>query len=194
MDKRHEIIKKTAYLIHNKGYEQTSLKDIMATCEIGKGQFYHYFKSKEDLGLQVLDYVFEKWKTKLFDGILLSTLSPNDKIKQMYEWVTTIQNKTDLTNGCFFGNLGIEMSPHNELFRIKLKDIFDRWISHVASVLEAFDPTQQMRKESALETATSIVAVLEGGIMMTKINRDLKYLDNAFVTCDVLIATLLAKL
>ena len=191
MNKQHEIVKKTAFIIHSKGYEQTSVKDVLETCDIGKGQFYHYFKSKEDLGLQVLDYVYDKWKSKLFDKILLGNLPPNEKLVQMYEWVEEIQNKTQLKHGCFFGNLGVEMSPHNEHFRIKVKAIFDQWIYNLSEVLKELDLEKKFTEEAIMETSVSVVLTIEGGIMLTKVNQDIKYLKNAFKTCQSTIEGLL---
>lgn len=49
-DERHrEILDAAQTLFYTKGYEQTSIKDIIAAVGIAKGTFYHYFDSKSDL-------------------------------------------------------------------------------------------------------------------------------------------------
>lgn len=45
----NEIMDASELLFTSKGYEQTTINDILAKVEIGKGTFYHYFKSKEEV-------------------------------------------------------------------------------------------------------------------------------------------------
>lgn len=55
MDKREAIIFTAARLIHEEGYNKVGLKSILDELSIPKGSFYHYFKSKEDLGLSIIE-------------------------------------------------------------------------------------------------------------------------------------------
>jgi AcrR family transcriptional regulator len=52
---RDQILDAAARLIHIKGYHATSLDDVLRESGVGKGNFYYYFKSKEDLGHAILD-------------------------------------------------------------------------------------------------------------------------------------------
>jgi TetR/AcrR family transcriptional regulator, transcriptional repressor for nem operon len=167
LDKRTRIIRKTACLIHSKGYENTSLSDVLTINEIGKGQFYHYFSSKKELGLAVLDDVFAYWNRTLLDDILCSNKPPQLKIIEMLEWMINLQKKNDAKHGCIFGNLAIEMSESDELFREKLKHVFDVWVSKFKDVLREILPEAQ-----ASDTE------LEGGTMLMKNHQDLTILIN----------------
>ena len=53
---REEIIRKGAELIHAQGFKATGLQQVLQTAGIPKGSFYFYFKSKEDFGLEIIDY------------------------------------------------------------------------------------------------------------------------------------------
>ena len=46
---RDQILNAAARLIHIQGYQSTSLDDVLRESGVGKGNFYYYFKSKEDL-------------------------------------------------------------------------------------------------------------------------------------------------
>ncbi len=46
---RNEILDVVQGLFYTKGYEQTTIQDILNASQISKGAFYHYFKSKQDL-------------------------------------------------------------------------------------------------------------------------------------------------
>src|SRR2546422_2272716 len=54
---REAILKAASRLIHVHGYNHTSLDDVLRESGVGKGNFYYYFKSKEDLGYAILDQV-----------------------------------------------------------------------------------------------------------------------------------------
>lgn len=51
MDKRTKIIELCADLIHQYGYNNVGIQKIIEKADIPKGSFYHFFNSKEDLGL-----------------------------------------------------------------------------------------------------------------------------------------------
>jgi len=55
--KRHEIISAAVKLFANKGFEKTTLDEIAASSEFGKGTIYNYFKSKEEIFLAILEEI-----------------------------------------------------------------------------------------------------------------------------------------
>lgn len=48
-NKKRELLETAEKLFLEKGYEQTSIDDILKECGISKGGFYHYFKSKDEM-------------------------------------------------------------------------------------------------------------------------------------------------
>jgi AcrR family transcriptional regulator len=57
--RKNEILTAAETLFITKGYEKTTVNDILERVEIGKGTFYHYFQSKEE----VMDAVIERTVT-----------------------------------------------------------------------------------------------------------------------------------
>ncbi|MCI7790881.1 MAG: TetR/AcrR family transcriptional regulator [Lachnospiraceae bacterium] len=55
-ERKNEIIDTASHIFAQKGYDKTSVNDILNAIGIAKGTFYHYFKSKEE----VLDAVITK--------------------------------------------------------------------------------------------------------------------------------------
>lgn len=174
INKKLQIIEISAKLIHSQGYEKTSIQDILQAAQIGKGQFYYYFSSKQDLGIAVVDYCFEKWNQRVIKNILESEDDPKVKIEKMLECAIDVHTKNGSKCGCFFGNLAVELSEHNEIFREKTNKVFESWTSHLEVVLD-----ELMRKETlplqcdSHVLAQSIVAMIEGGIMLMKNRQDI---------------------
>ena len=65
---REQILDAATRLMHVSGYRGTSLDDVLRESGVGKGNFYYYFKSKEDLGYAIIDRVMR--------GFLERTLEP----------------------------------------------------------------------------------------------------------------------
>ena len=164
----------SAKLIHSKGYEKTSIQDILQAAQIGKGQFYYYFSSKQDLGIAVVDYCFEKWNQRVIKDILESEADPKVKIEKMLECAIDVHTKNGSKCGCFFGNLAVELSEHSEIFREKTNKVFESWISHLEIVLDELMRQETLPLSCDSHTlAQSIVAMLEGGIMLMKNRQDI---------------------
>ena len=53
---RREIVEKAAPLFNQKGFEGTSLSDLMRVTGLQKGGIYRHFSSKEELAGEAFDY------------------------------------------------------------------------------------------------------------------------------------------
>lgn len=179
MSKQQEIITISRELIYSKGYHTTYISDILDAASIGKGQFYHYFSSKHDLGLAVVEDLVKEWDQEVFLEIFQSKFDPITKLNKMLEKLLEWHADEEGKSGCPVGNLAIEMSEHDEAFRVKIQYIFDRWISSIKETLDElvkqgyFLSTMDSQKH-----AQSIVAMLEGGMLLVKNQKDISFLQS----------------
>ncbi|NTW97299.1 MAG: TetR/AcrR family transcriptional regulator [Oscillochloris sp.] len=81
--KRAEILDVTWRLLYSKGYEQITIKDIIAELKISKGAFYHYFDSKQDLLVGMLDRLRSQG-TQIFEQILSEPDIPTSRRLQRF--------------------------------------------------------------------------------------------------------------
>ncbi len=171
--KKEHIILTTSELIHSKGYENTKLSDILNAADIGKGQFYHYFSTKKDLGIAVVDQFVRTWDQNLIEAILKSDKPSGEKLNEMLDWAIAYHEKSASFRGCPFGNLALEMSEHDETFRTKVNVLFEKWINSLADVLKDI-----VGEDMARQHAQAVVAQIEGGILLMKNFQDLTILKN----------------
>lgn len=177
--KRQEIIECAARLMESNGYESTKLSDLLETSGAGKGQFYYYFSSKRDLGLAVIDYVFSSFKRDLLSGVLSCDGDPETKLNKMLEWIVSFHQSRQAKCGCVFGNLALEMSEHDEEFRAKVNEVFKLWAEKLQSVLEEmFKTSGRVNSAEVGQLAQTIVAMIEGGILLMKSNQDIGILQD----------------
>ncbi|WP_044022212.1 TetR/AcrR family transcriptional regulator [Bacillus sp. SG-1] len=173
--KVNDIICTVSALFHSKGYENTKLSEILAETGIGKGQFYHYFKSKRELGEAVIDHLIAEMTEELFVGILDQSLPPKVKLQKMLDTVLTLQMEHEGKRGCPIGNLAIELSEHDPLFREKLAHFFEQWEKKVQQLLDEMQQNGEIA--SGLNTqkkARALIATIEGGILLMKVKQDIE--------------------
>ena len=179
--KKQEIIRIAREVIHSKGYQATSVSDIMAATNIGKGQFYHYFQSKHDLGLAVVEDLVKDWEGQLIIGILNTSDDPVTKLNRMLQWAETSHAEMEIKYGCAMGNLAIEMSAQDEEFRVKIKEFFIHWVNSVADILTEMIKDHQLDESiNPKKNAESIVAMIEGGILLMVSRQNIQVLQDIF--------------
>ncbi|WP_421379693.1 TetR/AcrR family transcriptional regulator [Bacillus salacetis] len=172
-----DIVCTVSTLFHSKGYENTKLAEILSETGIGKGQFYHYFKSKRDLGEAVIDHLISEMKEELFDGILDQVLPPKVKIQKMLDKILVLQLEHEGKRGCPIGNLAIELSEHDPLFREKLALFFEQWEKKVHQILNEMKQNGEFASGlNTLKKARMMIATIEGGILLMKNKQDIDVL------------------
>ena len=123
----NHIIQTGAELIGQKGFSATGLNAILTAAGVPKGSFYHYFSSKNDFGLAVIDTFAQEYDTTL-DRILSDTSrSCVYRLRAYFETGFESMANCQYTSGCLIGNLGQELAGQNETFRLRLNRVSSGW-------------------------------------------------------------------
>jgi TetR/AcrR family transcriptional repressor of nem operon len=177
--KREQILEAAARLVHIKGFHRTSVEDILGAAEAGKGQFYHYFRSKDDVGLAIVDRAAAQMGSTLLkrleDGRGL------DAIVGMLDCLVATARENQCGGGCPLGNLAAEMSDLHEEFRSKLALIFESWRGVVERALRAAQLRGEIRSDVEIEELSFLVlSTIQGGILLAKVKRDVRVMEQCF--------------
>jgi len=156
---KEEILKQSIKLFKIKGYYNTSMANIASACGLIKGSIYHHFKSKEEIGLESLKYIHRYFEDNIFKIAYQDDLSDKERIKLFVK-------KTDdyflySEGGCLLGNLALEISDDNALFKDEIRDYFTNWEKALTYILQNDYDTQK-----ATELSKEYVALTQGAIMM----------------------------
>jgi len=168
---RLRIIRTAADLFHRQGVRATSPDEIIEASRTGKGQFYHYFRSKEGLVHEVLQTYLSEIKT----GASHVNYEINSW-RDLENWFLAhveLQKHYEMTRGCPFGTLGNEVTENDELIRQDVSLIFEV----VKNKLAAFFMKEKakgrlVKKANEEELADFCIATIQGGMLMGKIKRD----------------------
>jgi AcrR family transcriptional regulator len=90
---RQHILDIALTLFSNKNFKEVTLNDIVMSSGLSKGAFYHFFKSKEAVFKEVVDFLFVQWMNP--DYTLFATSSFNDFISSYLKWIKNKVSKAD---------------------------------------------------------------------------------------------------
>ena len=176
---REQILDAASRLMHVSGYRGTSLDDVLRESGVGKGNFYYYFKSKEELGYAILDRIVRGFLERTLEPSFADpSLPPLEKIHRFFDSVLESQRQRNCVGGCFMGNLASELSDVHEGFRRRLIDVFTRWRERLTEALrEAQSDGSLAEACDPARLAHFLVASLEGAILMTKVTKDIQVME-----------------
>jgi TetR/AcrR family transcriptional repressor of nem operon len=176
-DRRTRIVEAATDLICRNGFQHTSVDDVIREAGLcGKAHFYHYFKSKEELGYAVVQHRFEQFAEEGLSILRDPMVDPLERLERFIDAEVASQAEQDCRGGCPFGNLVTEMADAHEGFRQRLATVFERWAGQLQSVL--WEARPQLRDDADIaRMARFIIATLEGGLLMSRVTRDVTHME-----------------
>ena len=173
---RERLIESALYLFWLKGYEATSIADILDRAQANAGSFYHFFKRKEDLLLAVLQLYSDSIDAVIVAPVRERHSDPIERVFGILEFYRRNLVATNNTYGCPIGRLALEIAPEQDEVHRRLADNFDGWTRAVERLLaDAGDRFPPGTNLAAL--ATFVLTVMEGGVMQARAHRDLAPFD-----------------
>ena len=176
---RQGILAAATRLMGIHGYRNTALDDVLRESGVGKGNFYHYFRSKEELGYAILD----QFIAACLDRTLQPCFSegsgrPLNQIRCFLDRVRELQRERNCVGGCPLGNLAAELSDLHEGFRGRLNGVFSTWRERLTRALREAQESGDLRDDCRPEAvAHFLVAALEGAMLMTKLTKDIGVME-----------------
>ena len=177
-DTRARIVEAAMELFWLKGYNSTSIADILSRSQVNSGSLYYFFPGKQDLLIAVL----EAYR----DGIGPMLLEPSwagvgDPVEKLFALLATYRQalvQTDCEYGCPIGSLALELHEPDPAVRRLLAENFDGWVTAVeqclAQAADRFPPGTDLRAIAELA-----LNVMEGGVMQARTYRDIAFFDRS---------------
>jgi TetR/AcrR family transcriptional repressor of nem operon len=174
-DARDRLLSSAAKLVHERGYSAVSVSDICEAAGLKKGSFYHFFPSKRDLVLAVIDE-FGEAQAKKMAAALDPALTAREQLRRMFALtgigLAESQRCDGMVRGCPLGNLVLEMADRDEQIRQKLAQVMAGFEAAVAQVLERGVKRGELELSDPPRVARAVVAYFEGAMMLAKTSND----------------------
>src|SRR5579872_746036 len=177
-DTKDLLVTTALRLFSEKGYDSTSVADILRDAGANSGSLYHFFATKQELLEEVLRRYRDGIGPMLLDPAWDGVDDPIEKVFALLARYRLALSMTDCLYGCPIGYLALELHEPDPPVRELIAQNFDGWVTAIAQCYEAAGdrlPRQLDRRALAVFTLTT----MEGGVMQSRTHRDLKAFDQS---------------
>ncbi|MFD0836330.1 TetR/AcrR family transcriptional regulator [Mariniflexile aquimaris] len=159
-----QIIMDAAFkLFYENGFKTTSIDKIMTATKLSKGAFYHHYKSKKELGLELIG---TKLQERVYQGMIMPLSDSGDAFK-LLEATFSNRIKTfsfyDKQHGCPMNNFINEIGDFEDAYQLALKKIVEQWQDALVNLIERGKIENTIRKDvSSRAVAVYLISAFEG--------------------------------
>ena len=168
---RQRIIQAADGLFYRRGYNQTSFQDISEATGIPRGNFYYYFKTKEDILNAVVDSRIAELNT-----MLVQCESESDEARERLILFTDMldRNREDvLQSGCPIGTLSSELAKDDPALHERARQAFSLLRDWIKKQFESVGVS------SADELSMDLLARLQGAAVVACAFKDNDYITRS---------------
>lgn len=187
---RRFILEKTADIFNTKGYAGTSLADLTEATGLTKGSIYGNFANKEDVALAAFDHNL---------SVVIQAVQERMQQAQTYYQKLFVYSqfyydsiRTSFpVGGCPILNTAIEADDTNSLLKNRAAKAILSWKKNIVDLIKAGVASGEFSTDvDPDQTALSIIALIEGGIMIARVTNSLTSLDKVLKTVEMLLVQL----
>lgn len=178
-DTRQHVLDVAKEIILGKGFAAVGLNEILSSAGVPKGSFYHYFKSKEQFGDELIKDYFEQYMQQLEVTLTPAGGSAQGLLAFFQYWLDS-QSSDTTADKCMVVKLSAEVTDLSELMRVTLKNGTDRVIARLAQSVEEGIRSGELPPVLDFRTITEeIYYMWIGATLLTKVNHTREPLERA---------------
>ena len=161
------ILETAAPLFNQKGISGVNIDDVLAATKLTKGCLYGHFENKEDLSLQVVDYMLNNIGLKIAETISKGKTA-REKVFAFLDFYKDPIN-TPISGGCPIFNNAVESDDHFPVIREKIAGILRQGQETFAAILrKGIEDGEFSKKLDPVVYAFKATAAIEGGLIMCR--------------------------
>ena len=182
---RQRIIEEAAPIFNQRGFAGCSMQDVLDATGLEKGGVYRHFASKEELAAEAFQYAWTRVAKARREG---QDAIPGAVEKLKYSVRRFAETPGVFPGGCPLMNTAIEADDGNPTLReLALNGIKD-WKSRLAEIVEAGLRDGEIRVGTEpRRIANTMIATLEGALMISRLEGDGTALRDAQTTLEVVL-------
>lgn len=182
---RQRIIALAAPLFNQHGFRGCSMQDVMEATGLEKGGLYRHFSSKEELAAEAFRYALRNAVKTRTEG-LEAVGDPLDQLRYLIR--RFIEEPSFMPGGCPLMNTAIDADDGNAVLRKLVLDAIEDWKTRLAAIVQEGIRRREIRRSiDPMRMANTIVATLEGALMISRLEGSRTPLNDAQQSLDVLL-------
>lgn len=179
---RAKLITAAGALVRRRGYHATGLADVVAEAGAPRGSLYFHFPDGKDQLLQAaLAEAGATWRTRL-EAVIAAAPDVGAAIDGVCDALAASLVESDYQDGCPFATVALEAAALSPAVRAEIAGNYQTWIALIAARLDALG----VPAVAAERLATFVLAAVEGALLLAKVERSRRPLDDVAATLRLL--------
>jgi AcrR family transcriptional regulator len=175
-----------AALIHERGVAGTTFEDVRTAAGVSGSQLSHYFAGKDELVQAVIDHQADI----IVGNQEQADLGTTEGIKAWRDMVIAAARSSGGKGGCPLGSLGGQLAETDPEARALIAAGFTRWSAAIGDRLRSRQAAGHLPADvTPDDLAVTLLAALQGGLLLAQVQRDTRPLETALDTILALAAT-----
>lgn len=184
LDPRQRMIVTTAKLLQRQGYHATGLKQVVEEAGAPRGSIYHHFPGgKDQLVVEALRVASTELTRAIADARRTED-SPAAIVERLGASLQRWLERSGFVEGCPVSTVTLEAAPRHPEITEACREAYDRWIGLFADALLMRGRTEH----DARALATTVVAGLEGALLLSRAHRSTAPLSSTCAHLAALVA------
>jgi TetR/AcrR family transcriptional repressor of nem operon len=176
---RARIVEAAARLIYERGVAGTTLDDVKAAAGVSGSQMYHYFPDKDELVQAVISYQADV----IAGNQRQADLGSAGGLRAWRDMVIAQVRSGEAKGGCPLGSLAGQLAETDPHARTLLADGFGQWQAAIGEDLRRLHQAGQLPNGTDPDAlAVTLLATLQGGLLLAQVQRDTRPLETAVDT------------
>jgi AcrR family transcriptional regulator len=169
---RGRLLDVAAESFQARGYNATTMHDIVRAARTTGGATYHHFPTKKSLAIAVIRERVARSVDETWIKPMSTARSTLDGVLTAFAEVIASVQQRRVVVGCQTSNLALELALADEEFRVALHTVFEQWRDAIASRIRSEQPAGAFDDTNADELATFIIASYSGAMAIAKAAQD----------------------
>ena len=166
---RERILTEGLRVVHERGFANASVRDIVQAAGVPQGSFTNHFTSKEAFGLEIIEIYYENSRRNIAETLRNDALDPLERLAAYIDLLKERLNGDSMRNGCLFGNFTAEACESSDPIRRRLVEGYAETREGFAYCLRAAVAAGEIAPTTDCdEIAGFIVSSLQGAILISK--------------------------
>src|ERR1700679_2334538 len=169
---RDKLLTEGLRVVHEHGFANASVRDIVAAAGVPQGSFTNHFESKEAFGLEILELYYETSRRNISETLRNDARPPLERLNAYIDGQKSKLNENSMRNGCLFGNFAAEASDNSEAIRRRVVEVYAESRDSIAYCLRAAVAAGEVPPSlDCDEIAGFIVSSMQGALLLSKAHR-----------------------
>ena len=176
---RARLVTSADELFRDRGFEAVSVAVLCHDAGVNKGSFYHFFRSKRHLLLEVIEGAWDEtgllagWEGDLTEQPIVQL---RRYLQELFAYHYADSESSGRVRGSLLANLALELGGRDPVVTEKLASLFRRETAVFNRLLAEAARRGEASVDSTSRAAESLVAFLHGLVMIAKVRNDLEIL------------------